>query len=283
MPTRWQHRVVPKIAVNTIYSVCLLLGAIVMVLPFLWMVSTSFKDLGQAFRYPPVWIPKPITLQNYKEVWHLMPFARYLFNSAYIAGVTTVADMITASLAAFAFARMRWRGRDVVFLLYLGSLMVPGQVTLIPKFILMKYMRLVDTYTGLILPGCFSAFGTFLLRQYFLLIPRELDEAAMIDGCSWLGIWGRIIVPLSKPALATLAVFAFMGSWNAFQWPLVMVSRPEMRTVTLAIRSFSTEYATYWTQMMAASTIALLPIIILYVACQKYFVKGIATSGFGGR
>lgn len=283
MAPRRQPRIMLKIVVNIFHSTCLLPGAIVMVLPFLWMVSTSFKDLGQAFRYPPVWIPKPITLQNYKEVWQLMPFSRYLFNSAYVAAITTVADMITASLAAFAFARMRWRGRDVVFLIYLGSMMVPGQVTLIPKFILMKYMHLVDTYAGLILPGCFSAFGTFLLRQYFLLIPRELDEAAMIDGCGWLGIWGRIIVPLSKPALATLAVFAFTGSWNAFQWPLVMVSRPEMRTVTLAIRSFSTEYSTYWTQMMAASAVALLPIIILYLTCQKYFVKGIATSGFGGR
>ncbi|MEW6227884.1 MAG: carbohydrate ABC transporter permease [Bacillota bacterium] len=265
------------------FFVVIACGAVVMMLPFLWMICTSFKDLGQAFTYPPRWIPSPPTLQNFKEVWRLMPFGRYLFNSTYIATTSTLAEMLTASLAAFAFARMRWRGRDVLFLLYLASLMVPGQVTLIPKFIMMRHAGLVDTYTGLILPGCFSAFGTFLLRQFFLTIPRELDEAAMIDGAGWLGIWGKIAIPLSKPALATLGLLSFMGSWNSFLWPLVMVARPEMRTLSLAIRGFSSEYGTYWTQMMAASTIALLPIIILYLTCQKYFVRGITTSGFGGR
>lgn len=268
---------------NGLFLLILAVGAFLMMTPFLWMVSSSFKDLGQAFSYPPKWIPSPPTLANYQQVLTLMPFGRYMLNSAIIATTRTIMEIVTASLAAFAFARMRWRGRDAVFFLYLASMMVPGQVTLIPRFILMRYLSLVDTYTGLILPGAFSAFSTFLLRQFFSTVPREYDEAAKIDGASWLAIWGRIVMPMSKPAIATVGVLGFMGAWNDFLWPLVMVSRPELRTVTLAIRSFSTEYATYWTQMMAASTVALVPIIILYLTCQQYFVTGISMSGLGGR
>ncbi len=258
-------------------------GALLMIGPFVWMVSTAFKGAEAAFAFPPEFVPRPFTLRNFAEVGTIVPFGRYLFNSAFVATMITVSELVTASLAAYAFARLRFPGRDALFLLYLGTLMIPGQVTLIPNFVLMRYLGWLNTYQALIVPAAFTAFGTFLLRQFFLTIPRELEEAARIDGCSYFGVYRRIILPLSGPALATLGVFSFMGAWNAFLWPLVMISDKDMRTLTVALRSFQTEYGTEWTYLMAGSTIALIPILVLYVIAQKYFVRGIALTGLGGR
>lgn len=273
------RRVVLRLGAYLVLS----LGALLMIGPFLWMVSTAFKGPEAAFAFPPEFVPQPFTLRNFTEVWTIVPFGRYLFNSAFVAGMITIAELITASLAAYAFARLRFPGRDALFLLYLGTLMIPGQVTLIPNFVLMRYLGWLNTYQGLIVPAAFTAFGTFLLRQFFLTIPRELEEAGRIDGCSYFGIYWRIILPLSGPALATLGVFSFMGAWNAFLWPLVMISDKEMRTLTVALRSFQSEYGTEWTYLMAGSTIALIPILALYTVAQKYFVRGIALTGLGGR
>lgn len=261
----------------------LTLGAVVMVAPFLWMASTAFKDPGDAFAYPPRWIPRPVTVESFREVWTLVPFDRYLFNSAFVAVCVTAGEVVTSALAAYAFARLRFPGRDAMFLLYLATLMIPGQVTIIPNFILMKYLGWINTYQGLIIPTAFTALGTFLLRQYFLSIPRELEEAARVDGASYFQVWWRIIMPLASPALATLAVFSFMGSWNSFLWPFVMVSSSEMRTLTVALRSFQTDYGTEWGLLMAGSLIAMIPMVVIFLAAQKYFVRGIATTGFGGR
>ncbi|MGH2560496.1 MAG: carbohydrate ABC transporter permease [Thermomicrobiales bacterium] len=254
-----------------------------MVAPFLWMASTAFKDPGAAFDYPPRWIPRPPTLESFREVWTLVPYDRYLFNSAFVAICVTAGEVVTSALAAYAFARLRFPGRDAMFLLYLATLMIPGQVTIIPNFILMRYLGWINTYQGLIIPTAFTALGTFLLRQYFLSIPRELEEAARVDGASYFEVWWRIIMPLSSPALATLAVFSFMGSWNSFLWPFVMVSTSEMRTLTVALRSFQTDYGTEWGLLMAGSLIAMVPMVVIFLAAQKYFVRGIATTGFGGR
>jgi multiple sugar transport system permease protein len=259
------------------------LGVIVMIVPFLWMVSTAFKSPGTAFVYPPQWIPKTITLQSFQQVWTKVPFGRYLFNSAFVAVCVTGAEVLTSSLAAYAFARLRFPGRDKIFFLYLATLMVPGQVTIIPNFIIMRYLHWINTYQGLIIPSAFTALGTFLLRQFFLSIPRELEEAARIDGASYLQVWRLIILPLARPALATLAVFSFMGSWNSFLWPFIMVSRPHLRTLTVALRSFQSEYGTEWTLLMAGSLISLIPMLIIFAFAQKYFVRGIATTGLGGR
>ena len=258
------------------------LGALIMIVPFLWMASTAFRG-GSAFQYPPTWIPDPFSLDNFREVWTIVPFGRYLFNSLFVAVCITIGEVLTSSLAAYAFARLRFPGRDAIFLMYLATLMIPGQVTIIPNFILMRYLGWINTYEGLIIPTAFTAFGTFLLRQYFLSIPRELEEAARVDGASYFQVWSRIIMPLASPAIATLAVFSFMGAWNSFLWPFIMVSTSEMRTLTVALRSFQTDYGTEWGLMMAGSLIAMLPMVVIFLAAQRYFVRGIATTGFGGR
>jgi multiple sugar transport system permease protein len=257
-----------------------------MVLPFVWMLSTAFKDPGAAFTYPPQWIPRPPTLESFQQVWTKVPFGRYLFNSAFVAVTVTAAEVLTSAMAAYAFARLRFPGRNQLFLLYLATMMIPGQVTIIPNFIIMRFFPTgswVNTYQGLIVPSAFTALGTFLLRQYFLSIPRELEEAARIDGASYFQVWWRIILPLSRPALATLAVFSFMGSWNSFLWPFVMVSSAEMRTLTVALRSFQTEYGTEWALLMAGSVLSLIPMVVIFLLAQRYFVRGIATTGLGGR
>lgn len=273
-----------RLTVGQAFSyIVLTLGAIVMLVPFAWMVSTAFKDPGAAFTYPPRWIPDPATGASFQQVWTKVSFGRYLFNSSVVAVTVTLAEVITSSLAAYAFARLRFPGRDTLFLLYLATLMIPGQVTIIPNFIIMRYLHWINTYQGLIVPAAFTALGTFLLRQYFLSIPRELEEAARIDGASYFQVYSRIIMPLAGPAVATLAVFSFMGSWNSFLWPLIMISEPSMSTLTVALRSFQTEYGTEWSLLMAGSVISLLPMLVIFLAAQRYFVRGIATSGLGGR
>jgi multiple sugar transport system permease protein len=275
-------RSVLRITGRILAYVVVTFGAVVMIAPFLWMLSTSLRG-GSAFQYPPTWIPDPITFDNFREVWTVVDFDRYLFNSVVVAVAVTVGEVLTSALAAYAFARLRFPGRDALFLMYLATLMIPGQVTIIPNFILMRYLGWINTYQGLIIPTAFTAFGTFLLRQYFLSIPRELEEAARVDGASYFQVWWRIIMPLASPAIATLGVFSFMGAWNSFLWPFIMVSTSDMRTLTVALRSLQTEYGTEWGMMMAGSLIAMLPMLVIFLFAQRYFVRGIATTGFGGR
>lgn len=267
-------------------ALALALGAVVMVAPFAWMLSTALKAPGEAFSFPPQWIPQSVTLENFQRVWTSVPFGRYVANSLIVAISVMVLDLMTASLAAFAFARMRFPGRDRLFLLYLATLMIPGQVTVIPNFVLMRYAGWLDTYAGLIIPNAFTAFGTFLLRQSFLQMPRELEEAAKIDGCGFFGIYRRIILPLAGPALATLAILRFEHSYNAFFWPLIVISSDSMWTIPLALRLFTGQaglYATDWWLVMAGATIAVAPMLVIFVTMQKYFVRGIVLTGMGGR
>jgi multiple sugar transport system permease protein len=253
--------------------------ALITVAPFLWMVMTSFKDLPDILTYPPVWWPKHFILDNYVNAFSAAPFGRYYFNSIFVAVAVTIGQIFTCSMAAFAFARLNFRGRDVLFYIFLGTMMIPGQVTMIPGFMMLYWLGWIDSYAALIVPGLASAFGTFLLRQFFLTIPRDLEDAASIDGCGRLGILWRIILPLSRPALATLAVFTFMGVFNDFLWALIVVSSEEMRTVQLGLAIFRDRYQTDWGQLMAASVTATLPILLVFFAAQKYFIKGITLSG----
>ncbi|MBI3963049.1 MAG: carbohydrate ABC transporter permease [Deinococcus sp.] len=267
----------------TLTHLVLAAAAFTMVVPFLWMISTSLKKPGAVFQIPPSWVPDPAILDNYLRAFRVMPFGRFFLNSAIVASCVTLLQLITCSLAAYAFARLRFPGRDLLFLVYLGTLMIPNQVTIIPNFILMRLLGWVDTYQGLIVPQAFSAFGTFLLRQFFLTIPQELEDAARIDGCSYLHILWRIILPLSKPALVALAIFTFLGQWNNFLWPLIMTYQVEMSTLTVGLRALQGQYNTAWTLLMAGSVISLLPVLVMYVFGQKYFVRGVTLTGIGGR
>jgi len=261
----------------------LLLGSTVMVLPFLWMVSTSLKAPGFIFRYPPQWIPDPVVWKNYMDTVRAMPFGRFYLNSLFVAVSVTALQIFTSTLAAFAFARLRFWGRESLFLLYLITLMIPFQVTMIPNFILVRYLGWYDSYQALILPTAFSAFAVFLLRQYFRGIPLEMDEAARMDGASSFRIWWQIILPLSGPVLAALTIFIFLGSWNSFLWPLVVTVSMEMRTIPVGLSAFQGQYNVKWNLLMAGSVIALLPVLVVYVLGQNWFVKGITLSGMGGR
>ena len=253
--------------------------AIITVAPFLWMLLTSFKELPDILTYPPKWLPDRFVLSNFTNAFDAAPFGRYYFNSLFVATTVTVGQLFTCSLAAYAFARLQFRGREVLFYLFLGTMMIPGQVIMIPSFMVLHGLGWIDTYYALIVPGLASAFGTFLLRQFFLTIPRDLEDAASIDGCSRMGVLWRIILPLSRPALATLAVFTFMGVFNDFLWALIVISSDEMKTVQLGLAIFRDRYQTDWGQLMAASVTATLPILLVFFAAQRYFIKGITLSG----
>jgi multiple sugar transport system permease protein len=253
--------------------------ALVTVAPFLWMVMASFKTLGEILIYPPTWWPREFILSNYVNAFSAAPFGRYYMNSLFVALAVTAGQVVTCSMAAYAFARLHFWGRDVLFYIFLGTMMIPGQVTMIPAFMVLYWLGWIDSYAALIVPGLASAFGTFLLRQFFLTIPKDLEDAASIDGCGRFGLLWRIILPLSKPALATLAVFTFMGVFNDFLWPLIVVSSDEMRTVQLGLAIFRDRYQTDWGQLMAASVVATLPILLVFFAAQKYFIQGITLSG----
>ena len=257
--------------------------AFLTLIPIIWMVLTSFKSAPEVAASPPTWFPQTWHPENYQAAWNAAPFGRYLLNTAFIAGSVMVLETITSALAAYAFARLRFPGRDIIFLAYLGTLMIPRQVTLIPQFILMRELGWIDTYQGLIIPQAFSAFGTFLLRQYFIGIPRELEDAARIDGASRWEIFRRIIIPLSGPALATLAVFILLFQWNNLLWPLVMSNSESTRPIAVGLRAFQGQYATDWNLLMAAAGLATLPVVAVYIVAQRWFVRGITLSGFGGR
>ncbi len=261
----------------------LLAGSVVMLLPFAWMLSTSLKTPPETFAYPPIWIPKTIAWDNYSKTVAAMPFGRFYLNSLIVTVSVTVLQILTASLAAFAFARLRFRGRNALFLLYLATLMIPFQVTMIPNFILVRLLGWYDTYQALILPPAFSAFSTFLLRQYFMGIPFDLDEAARIDGASSFRIWWSIILPLSGPVLAALAIFVSLNTWNDFLWPLIVTNSPEMRTLPVGLSTFQGQFKVEWNLLMAGSVIAMLPVLAVYIVAQRWFIRGIAMSGMGGR
>ncbi len=280
------QRKIKRIVGNTTAYILLTVGAVIALIPFIWMISTSLKGRAEVFAYPPVLIPTTFHWDNYTKVFNSFPFFSYMCNTAQVAFSVTAIQLVVSATAAYAFSRMEFKGRNVLFLLYLGTMMIPGQVTLIPSYIMMtdKFLGLKGSLLALILPGGLGgvAFGTFMLRQFMLGIPKELEEAARIDGASPIVTFFSIILPLTKPAMATLAVFTFMGSWNDFLWPLLMLDRPELQTLTVGLSTLQTRWGTRWPEMMAGSLVSIIPILLITLFAQRYFIRGIVVSGLKG-
>jgi len=261
----------------------LVAGALLVSLPFIYMVVSSIETNQQIGALTPQFIPNPIQLDNYATVWQQLPVGRFFVNSLIVAGAITVGQVITASLAAYAFSRLRFPGRSFLFAGYLATLIIPFQVTLIPNYILIHYLGWNNTYQGLIAPFISSVFSTFLLRQFFLGIPNDLEEAALLDGAGHWIIYSRIIMPLARPALAAVVIFAFLGSWNNFLWPLVVIDSESLKTLPLGIVDFEGEYTIQWNLLMAGASLSLLPVLAVYLAAQRWIVEGITLTGQGGR
>ncbi len=268
-------------AISTVLlHVVLIIGAAIMVVPFLWMVITSLETTAQAFAIPPSFIPNPFKWGNYPDSLNALPFNLAYLNSAIVAISVTFCQLITCSMAGYAFARIEFPGRNIIFFAFLATLMVPFQLTIIPIFLTMKQLGLLDTLLSLILPpALFSAFGVFLMRQFVMGLPLELEEAAIVDGANRWTIFWRIVLPLLRAPLAALGIFTFIGLWNDFFRPLIMLNTPTNFTVPLMLSQFRGQYATEWTLVMAGSVIAILPLLIVYIAAQRYIIRGIAMTG----
>lgn len=275
-PHRPNHRRLRSIARYGVLVAC----AVVMIGPFVWMVLASLKTDADIRAVPPTLIPDPVTGDNYTRVLDAFDFWRFTLNSIGIALASTVLQLFTASTAAYAFARIEFRGRGFLFGLYLATMMIPLQVVVVPLFIEMRNLGLVDTYAGLLLPTIVSSFGVFLMRQAFLALPKELDEAAVIDGASHLQIFWRILLPLVKPALATFAVFAFMSTWNSFLWPLVITQASDQHvTLPVGLSRLNGRFSTDWNVVMAGSVMSVVPIVVFYLFTQRWVIRSVAYTG----
>jgi len=263
-----------------LYAFLILFGVIV-ILPYLWMLTMSLKPVKEIFS-PPYLFPVHFQLKNYFEAWNAAPFARFYFNTAVMTVFIVAGQVIFSAMAAYAFVRLKFPGREILFLIFLSTMMVPFHVTLIPSYLIVLRLGWLDTFKALIVPRLVSAFGIFLLRQYFLTIPAELDHAASMDGCSKLGILWRIIIPLSMPALSALAIFSFLFAWNDFLWPLVVTNSPLMRTIQLGLAMFQGKYGTRWNYLMAGTVTASIPAIAAFLIGQRRFIEGITLTGLKG-
>lgn len=272
-----------KLVTQAIAYVLLAAGSILMIIPFVWTVSSSLKHPDKLLSFPPQWIPHPVWWQNYTGAVRVVPLFRYWLNSFFISTTLLITQVITAALAAYAFARLRFKGRDALFLLYLGTMMVPSQVTLIPRFLIVRDLHLIDTYLGLMIPMFIYVLGTFIMRQYFLTLPYELEDAARIDGCGRLRTFWHIIAPLSKPALATVAIFSFKNTWNEFLWPLIVLNTQAKYPIQVGLALFRSSTNTQWEMLLAGTVIAMAPLVVLFFFGQRYFIKGISLTGMGGR
>lgn len=256
--------------------------ALTMLAPFLYMISTSLMDELEVFSFPPPLLPSDPRFANYPEALTALPFARFFFVSAITSACVVAATLITSATAGYAFARLDFPGRDRVFLLYLSTLMVPAIVLLIPRFLLVAGLGWVDTFRGLIITEAVQVWGIFLMRQYFLSLPRELEDAARIDGAREWTVFSRIALPLARPALATVALFVFIDQWKNFLWPLIVTRSMDMRTIEVGISRFAGLYYSNWPYQMAAAVVAVLPILVLFLFAQRYFIRGIQLTGMKG-
>ncbi|MCQ6557394.1 carbohydrate ABC transporter permease [Paenibacillus mendelii] len=263
--------------------IVLIIGACIMAVPFVWMALSAMKDLSQVFIVPPQWIPKPFVWSNFKDSLTALPFGRAYFNSFYINIIVVLSQLITCSMAAYAFAKIRFPFREPIFVMFLATMMVPGQVTIIPLYLMMKNIGWLDSHLAIIVPASLlNAFGVFLLRQFFRGIPKEMEEAAIVDGAGRFTIYTRIMLPLIKPALSALGIFTFLGMWNSFFYPLIFLNTPEQFTVPMMLNLYRGMYATDWTLMMAGASIALIPVLIVYIIGQRYIIEGVTLSGIKG-
>jgi multiple sugar transport system permease protein len=278
------RKAVTEIVLKGIAYALLTVIAITMIFPFFWMVSSSLKTEVDVFRVPPKLFPIPPIWANYEYVFKVVKFGLYTWNSIKLGVLWTVGVVLSSAWAAYGFARVRFWGRQTLFIITIAALMIPGQVTMIPTFLIMNRLGWVNTHLPLWVPAFFgSAFGIFLLRQYFMTIPQELMDAAKIDGCSHFGIFWRVVMPLAKPALAALALLAFMGSWNNLLGPVIYLYDEPLFTLPIGLTRFQGMYVTYWAYTMAGGTLSVIPILILFLVTQKYFVQGVVLSGLSGR
>ncbi len=257
----------------------LIVGSIAMVVPFIWMILTSLKTYAESIQVPPVIFPKDLQWGNYKEVFVLLPFLKFMFNTFFVTLIKTIGQLFFCSLAAYAFARIQFPYRNVLFLLALSVLMVPGQVFLLPQYMIMVKLGWLNTLQAIIVPGLFSAFGTFLLRQFFMGLPKELEEAAILDGCNHFQIYWRIMLPLAKPGLIALGIFTTLWSWNELMWPMIVNSSPDAMTLSVGLSSLQGQFLTNYPILMAGSFLAILPMLVLFMILQKQFIEGIAITG----
>ncbi|HIX13190.1 MAG TPA: carbohydrate ABC transporter permease [Candidatus Anaerofilum faecale] len=264
-----------------IYALLILL-AFTMLVPFVWMLSASLKLNKDVFAFPMKWIPETFHWENYKTIWTKIPMATFVLNTFKLTIIVTFLQVLTSSFAAYAFSKLRFKGRNILFLGYIGTIAVPWQAYMVPQFMMMREFHLNNTHLAIICLQAFSAFGVFLMKQFYEGIPDELCEAARIDGLSEYGIYRRIMLPLSLPAISTLVIFTFVTTWNDFLGPLIYLNSTDLKTIQLGLRMFITQYSSDYNLIMAASVVSLIPVLIVFLALQKYFVQGVASSGLKG-
>lgn len=262
--------------------IVLSIGALLMIIPFLWMMSTSLKTMSETIAMPPKWIPSVIQFGNYIEALSMAPFGRYFINSLIVTLLTTIAELLTTILAAYAFSKLHFYGKGICFSLLIATMMVPGEMLLIPNFVTISNLGWMDSYKGLIIPWTANIVSIFLLRQFFLDIPKELSYAAKIDNCSEFKFIWYIMVPIAKPALITIAILKMINSWNSFLWPLIVTNSVDLRTLPIGLTSFTTEVGTRYELLMAATTFVIAPMIVLFFIMQKYILAGVGRAGIKG-
>lgn len=264
-----------------LYAVLVII-TLIMLLPFIWMLSASIKFNKDVFTFPIQWIPDQPQWSNYVKIWTKIPLFIFIKNTAKLTIVVTILQLLTSSFAAYAFAKLEFKGKNALFLGYVGTIAVPWQVYMVPQFMMMRSFHLNNTHLAIICLQAFSAFGVFLMRQFYQSVPDELCEAARIDGMNEYQIYGKIMLPLSKPALSTLTIFTFVGTWNDFLGPMLYLTKDELKTIQIGLRMFITQYSAEYGLIMAASVVVLIPVLIVFLALQKYFVEGIASTGIKG-
>ncbi len=271
-----------SLAKKIVMYTALILLSLIILLPFFWMVSSSLKTSQDVFSVPMRWLPETIVWENFSEIWTKIPLLLFFKNSFKLAIIITVLQVLTSSFAAYPFAKMNFPGKDIIFLCYVATIAVPWQVYMIPQFIIVRNMHLADTHLSLILMQAFTAFGVFLMRQCYLGIPKELSEAARIDGLSEFGIYAKIMLPLSKPSIATLIIFTFVNTWNDYMGPMIYLNSNELKTIQLGLRMFITQYSADYNLIMAAALVSLIPVGVLFLSMQRFFIEGVASSGIKG-
>lgn len=271
-----------KFKSHAIMHIVLISGIAITVFPFLWMVLTSFKTLPESMKIPPTIFPHALNLQSYKYVFDVLPFAKVYLNTIIVTLLTVLFQVLFCTMAAYGFARIKFPFKNVIFIVLLSILMVPGQIFLIPQYLIIQKMGLLNTLPGLFLPNLFSAFGTFLLRQFFMSLPKELEEAALLDGCNRFQIFGKIMFPLVKPGVVALVIFTAKFAWNDFMWPLIVNTDPEKMTLAPALSLLQGQYTTNFPVQMAGAVLSVIPMIILFIIFQKQFIEGVAQSGIKG-
>jgi len=269
-------------ATMTLLYTLLVLCSLAMLVPFIWMISSSLKLDKDVFTFPIEWIPSNPRWENYAEIWTTIPLGQFLKNTAKLTLIVTLLQLLTSSFAAYAFAKLQFKGRDILFLGYVATIAMPWQVYMVPQFMMIRSFGLNNTHLAILCLQAFSAFGVFLMKQFYMSVPDELCEAARIDGMSEYRIWAQIMLPLSKPALSTLTIFTFVNTWNDFLGPLLYLTRMELKTIQIGLRMFISQYSSEYGLIMAASVVALIPVVIVFLALQKFFVQGVATAGLKG-